>query len=225
MPGAQSSTEAVLFDWCGTLVDYPTKEDRFGQVLEHLGRPTNQVEALAEAYRTAEKHPAAIEADKRCDLSAEDHAHTKRTICHIAGIDTELGDAIEASYSDLDTYPTHPEAVEVITRLDDQGIKIAIVSDFHVDLRPHFDALGILDRITGFAISYEVGVTKPHPRMFQAALDFVSVPPERCLMVGDNPHPDGGAAALGIPTLILPVRRKPRPPLLERVEALVLDNP
>jgi len=57
--------------------------------------------------------------------------------------------------------------------------------------------------------------------MFQAALDMVDVAPERCLMVGDNPKPDTGATTLGIATLILPVQRAPRPPLLERVLTLV----
>ncbi len=226
MPSVEAPIEAVLFDWCGTIVEYPTKQDRFRQVLDQLERPTDHttITALVNAYRTAEQHPAAVEANKRCDLSAEHHAHTNRVICEIAGIDTELGDAIERSYGDLDTYSTYPEAVEVITRLADHGIDIAIVSDFHVDLRPHFASLGLLDRIAGFALSYEVGATKPDPRMFQTALDSMSAPPERCLMVGDNPHPDGGAAAIGIPTLILPVQRNPRPPMLERVASLVLTD-
>ncbi|MCP4087479.1 MAG: HAD-IA family hydrolase [Actinomycetia bacterium] len=109
--------------------------------------------------------------------------------------DRELGDAIERSHGDLDTYSTYPEAVEVISRPADHGIDIAIVSDFHVDLRPHLVSLGLLDRIAGFALSHEVGATKPGPQIFQTALDLVSAPPERCLMVGDNPHPDGGTGS------------------------------
>lgn len=60
--------------------------------------------------------------------------------------------------------------------------------------------------------------------MFRAALDMVDVVPKRCLMVGDNPRPDTGAASLGITTLILPLQRAPRPPLLERVLSLVLPD-
>ena len=41
---------------------------------------------------------------------------------------------------------------------------------------------------------------------------------------GDNPEPDTGAAALGIATLIHPLQRDPRPPLLERVLALALPG-
>lgn len=101
-------------------------------------------------------------------------------------------------------------------------MKIAIVSDFHVDLRPHLNSLGLLDSIAGFALSCDVGATKAHPAMFEAALTAVDVPAKRCLMVGDNPKPDTGATALGITTLILPLQRAPRPPLLNRVLDLVL---
>jgi HAD superfamily hydrolase (TIGR01509 family) len=215
--------DAVLFDWCGTLVGYPDEETRIRPALEALGRPSDvaTVGLIAQAIRIAESDPRAIEADRRCDLSAASHAESKRVLFEVAGIDHELGAAIERTYGDLATYTTYPEVVDVFNQLADHGIEIAIVSDFHVDLRPYFAALGLLDRVAGFAISYEVGVTKPHAAMFEAALATISAPPERCLMVGDNPRPDCGAAALGITTLILPVPKGPRPPLLDRVTSLV----
>ncbi len=222
LPGDERSFDAVMFDWCGTLVEYPTKEERFQPILERLGRPHDEgaVSQLAAAFRGAEQHRDVLKSDERCDLSAANHAETKLLICRIAGIDEELAIEIERSYGDLDNYRTYPEVVDVINTLHNNGVKIAIVSDYHVDIRPYFDSLGILELIAGFAISYEVGVTKPHRQMFDTALKALSVPAERCLMVGDNPQPDCGASALGITTLILPLQRAPRPRLLERVIAL-----
>jgi HAD superfamily hydrolase (TIGR01509 family) len=218
--------DAVLFDWCGTLVEYPTKEDRFRPILERLGRPhdADTVTKLATAVREAEPHPDVVVADGRCDLSAANHAATKLLLYELAGIDGELAAEIERSYGDLTTYRTYPEVVDVMTTLHRSGVEVAIVSDFHVDIRPHFDSLGILDCIAGFAISNEVGVTKPHKRMFDAALATITAKADRCLMVGDNPRADCGAAALGMATLILPFKRDPRPPLLERVVSLVLPS-
>lgn len=43
-------------------------------------------------------------------------------------------------------------------------------------------------------------------------------------MVGDNPHPDSGGAPLGISTLLLPLQRASRPPLLDAVRVLVLGT-
>jgi FMN phosphatase YigB (HAD superfamily) len=64
--------------------------------------------------------------------------------------------------------------VDVIAALHRAGIEIAIVSDFHVDLRPFFADLGLLDSISGFAISCEVGAVKPDRRMFDAALSTIT---------------------------------------------------
>ena len=213
---------AVLFDWCGTLVDYPTRAQRFARVLERLGHPHDRqsVVELAQAFATAQEHPDAIESDRHCDLSAANHEEAKLLVCKLAGIDDELAAAIEQSYGDLTTYRTYPEVVDVITTLHRHDIEIAIVSDFHVDLRPYFASLGILDYISGFAISYEVGAVKPDRRMFDAALNAITSPAHRCLMMGDNLGPDTGAAALGITTLIVPVERVDRPALVHRVTAL-----
>mgnify|MGYP003523535327 FL=1 len=218
--------DAVLFDWCGTLVEYPTREQRFARVLERLGRPHDpqSVVELARAFATAEQHPDAIESDRHCDLSASNHEETKLLVCKLAGIDDELAAAIEQSYGDLTTYRTYPEVVDVIMTLHRHDIEIAIVSDFHLDLRPYFASLGILDCISGFAISYEVGAVKPDRRMFDAALNTITSPAHRCLMVGDNPGPDTGAAAVGITTLIIPVERVDRPALLHRVTALAVSS-
>jgi len=224
MSAPARSFDAVLFDWCGTLVEYPLDEDRFRPILTRLGRPDGDdaVAELVAAFHEAESHPRAIESDTRCDLSAANHAETKLLICELAGIDLALAHEIERSFGDIATYPTYPEVVDVVTSLAESGLKIAVVSDFHVDLRPHLDSLGLLDHIGGFALSCEVGAIKPDSAMFEAALAMVDAPAERCLMVGDNPLPDTGGAALGITTLILPLQRAPRPPLLNRVLDLVL---
>lgn len=135
--------DAVLFDWCGTLVEYPTHADRFRPILQRLGRPhdPDTLKRLVHDYEAAAAEPAARKADERCDLSAADHAATKHVICELAGIDSELATEIERSYGDVATYPTYPEVVDVITSLTDAGVKVAIISDFHVDLRPHLAGL------------------------------------------------------------------------------------
>jgi len=57
--------------------------------------------------------------------------------------------------------------------------------------------------------------------MFTLALDAVGVQPDEALMVGDRASHDGGAAAVGIATLILPLRRELGPRGLDVVLRLV----
>ena len=49
-----------------------------------------------------------------------------------------------------------------------------------------------------FVLSYERGVEKPNAEIFRVACAELGVSPESAVMIGDNPHADGGAAALGI---------------------------
>ena len=81
------------------------------------------------------------------------------------------------------------------------GYRLGIISnaadgdDFHRlleghRLKPYFDLA---------LVSAEVGMRKPHPLIFQLALDFYGVPAEKAAMVGDLPAMDiAGAQRMGI---------------------------
>jgi len=79
-----------------------------------------------------------------------------------------------------------------------------VVSDTGFDIRPVFERHRVLDTVGTFVLSYERGAAKPTGWLFEAACRELGIEPARTLMVGDNPLSDGGAAAAGLPTLILP---------------------
>lgn len=66
-------------------------------------------------------------------------------------------------------------------------------------LRKIFARYEILDCFQVLIFSGEVGKTKPHPQMFQLALEGLGVSPHECLHVGDLQHTDiAGAKAAGL---------------------------
>lgn len=66
-------------------------------------------------------------------------------------------------------------------------------------LRQIFARYEILDCFQVLVFSGEVGKTKPHPKMFQLALDGLGVQPQECLHLGDLQHTDiAGAKAAGM---------------------------
>jgi HAD superfamily hydrolase (TIGR01549 family) len=83
-------------------------------------------------------------------------------------------------------------------------VRIGIISDIHYHLAPHFDHYGLGQFVDSYTLSFEHGVQKPDPRLFQIALEQLGVSAAETLMVGDRANRDGGAAAVGITTLILP---------------------
>ena len=90
----------------------------------------------------------------------------------------------------------------MVRAIKERDVRTALVSNFHVDLRPHLISSGI--ELDAFVISFEQGCQKPDAKMFLSALDALDVERSQALMVGDSVGLDGGAAAIGIDTLLLP---------------------
>lgn len=81
--------------------------------------------------------------------------------------------------------------------------RTCLVTNGHADeQRGKIRLLGLEHRFDHLLVSEEVGSAKPHPAIFQHALDLVGAKPHQAVMVGDSLHADiGGAAALGIGTI------------------------
>ncbi len=61
-------------------------------------------------------------------------------------------------------------------------------------------------------LAEDIGASKPHPDMFQAALDRAGVPARQIIHVGDDPHHDiHGAQNMGMATVWMNGRNKPWP--------------
>jgi putative hydrolase of the HAD superfamily len=93
---------------------------------------------------------------------------------------------------------------EVLAALHDAGVRIGIVCDVgltpSVVLREFLDQRGVLRYFDHWSFSDDVGVYKPHERIFRHALDGLGVDdPADALHVGDLRRTDiAGAQALGM---------------------------
>lgn len=97
-----------------------------------------------------------------------------------------------------------PDAVETLEKLQHTSVRLGIITnamdsnDVNIlidqnDLRRHFEQI---------VISGDEGIRKPHPEIFQKALDFFNVEPSRAVMVGDTLQADIlGANKMGIHSL------------------------
>jgi HAD superfamily hydrolase (TIGR01509 family) len=122
---------------------------------------------------------------------------------HRAGIDSELATALYETEWNPRNRPVYPDVVETLATLVGTGVRIAVVSDIHFDIRSECERT-IGPYVHEYVVSCELGFQKPDPRIFAAALEAVGLNPSEAVMVGDTPTTDGGAAAIGVTTLILP---------------------
>jgi FMN phosphatase YigB (HAD superfamily) len=224
-----SGVRGVLLDWRGTLVVAPTYPWLVRTALQRLGRPQGDdaVERVLARLGTAD--PSTVESS---DVDTDAGAHREAYLAwfRTAGIDPELAQALYAVESDVSSNAFADDVGELMDGLRAAGVRVGVVSDIHVDLRPVFaahrlpDGTSWADLVQVWVLSFEVGVAKPDPRIFEIALDRLGLPAEQVLMVGDRAGWDGAATGLGMTTLLLPPLQEASQRRLHRVLRLV-DGP
>lgn len=178
------------------------------RALERTGRSVDpeEVARLAAALDLIPDLPGYPVDQDRVDTSLEANREITLRWLGAVGFDDELSEALWAFDLQPEAWPVYPDAADVVRSIRATGCATALVSDFHVDLRPHLHQHGI--DLDAYVISCELGFQKPDPRMFLTALELLGTQPEEALMVGDRVSHDGGAAAVGIDTLILPAPKE-----------------
>jgi putative hydrolase of the HAD superfamily len=92
-----------------------------------------------------------------------------------------------------------PEAVPVLAALRDGGLLTAVVSDCGPELPLFLSTLPVAPLLSTCVYSVEVGVCKPHPRIYLTACARLGVEPVECLYVGDGGSRElSGARAVGM---------------------------
>ncbi|MFI5647916.1 HAD-IA family hydrolase [Kitasatospora sp. NPDC051705] len=167
--------------------------------------------------------PAEVEEAWRTrDLTPERHraAYTALTGAAEppAGLDV---DALYDTHMAPESWRPYPDTAPVLRELRRRGVPVAVVSNIGWDLRPVFRAHGLDGLVDAYVLSFELGVQKPDPAIFEAACEHLGLAPAEVLMVGDDRTCDGGATALGCgfhPVEHLPVEQRPAglTPLLDR---------
>jgi putative hydrolase of the HAD superfamily len=92
----------------------------------------------------------------------------------------------------------------LLDSLRDRELRTGLVSNAFDPgwlLREDLERMGLAERLDAVVFSSEVGKRKPHPAIFEAALNELRVEPERALFVGDRRFEDvRGAKELGMTT-------------------------
>lgn len=194
-------TSAVLLDFHNTLAVVRSMDSWVDEARAHLGRGpephTVPLERIRNVWADAKiGFPAS---DWDLDPAAHRHAFIT-TLSHDGAIRPDFAEALYAVMPDQ--WELNAGAADFISRASAAGMRMAVVSNIALDIRPALESWGIASALDAVILSFEVGFVKPDPRIFQLAADSLGTDPMECLMIGDSPDDDTGGAALGIQTLI-----------------------
>ncbi|MFI2753903.1 HAD family hydrolase [Cellulomonas sp. P22] len=219
----------VLLDWRGTLVVGPSPRSLVVRALHVTGRDASPDAVAGVLEQLAQADDTAV-ASSAIDTDAALHRSAYLAWFREAGLDDELAAALYAAESDVLDNPFAHDVGPLLEALADAGVRVAVVSDIHVDIRPAFaaharpDGGTWADLVDCWVLSSELGVAKPDPEIFRAALAGLALAAAEVLMVGDRGAWDGAAADLGITTLLVPPLRSAEDTRLQRVIDLVLPG-
>src|SRR5262249_14878834 len=79
-----------------------------------------------------------------------------------------------------------PETCEVLTELQQRGLRLGVISNFDSRVYSVMRDLRIRDYFQAVIISSETGYAKPDPEIFSAAVRALKSEPQNILLVGDS---------------------------------------
>jgi putative hydrolase of the HAD superfamily len=221
-----SQFEAVLFDAGDTLIRLSgSGEKLLHRAAATLGVDRPDPDEVAQVWRRVlDRSGTAEELAKGRDLSNDRHREVWTALYDAAGCERlapGLSEELYALTVSAESWEAFPDTVPTLKALRDRGLRVGVVSDTGFDLRPAMDLLGLSPFLDTVVMSFEYGVCKPAATVFRTACDQLRVPPERTLMVGDNPLTDSGAVSAGMYVFLLPPPARSGPRGLELILPLI----
>jgi putative hydrolase of the HAD superfamily len=193
---------AVLFDAGNTLVflDYARLANEVGSALglpltsERLAGEVSAASRAMELARGSDQQRAAAYLEALFLLGGvpQERLDEVRTCLHRMHRERHLWSSVAE------------RSAQSLQKLRDAGLKLGVVSNSDGRVEQALEAAGLLSYFDVVIDSALVGVEKPDPRIFHAALDALGVSPGEALYVGDLYEVDVvGARAAGMEAVLL----------------------
>jgi putative hydrolase of the HAD superfamily len=215
-----SDPKMVFFDAGNTLLHVrPSIGQVYAEVSEQFGcsvPPEELEEGLMEAWGEYQKRQS--DSPDALETSEEGEREMWRTLTYalhdrVPALNCSRRpwfETLHETFGEPRRFRLFPDVVETFQALEKMGIRIGIISNWDSRLENILAGIGLEESLEVIVISSLVGFSKPHPRIFEIALERAGLKPEDAVHVGDTIRDDvEGARGVGI----LPV-------LVKRKEAL-----
>jgi putative hydrolase of the HAD superfamily len=200
---APEPIRAVLLDALGTLIElerpWPHLVDELAARGVVVGEDDARAAMLAEMAYYRAHHDEAVDwaalkdLRRRCAAVVQEQLQTS----------LPLDDVLDALLGAI-RFRAYPEVPDVLARLRAGDARLAVVSNWDVSLHDVLERTGLRPLVDAVVISAELGVAKPDPAIFRAALDRLRAAADGAVHVGDSlEHDVAGARAAGLEAVLV----------------------
>ncbi|MEE9285184.1 MAG: HAD-IIIA family hydrolase [Dehalococcoidia bacterium] len=211
-----AALEVVFFDLGDTLWSFPhrpAEEEVFQESVRKITRLVGSWQDVPDGFAqgvAAGVLPALVEARANADagdLRSPDSVSITRQVASSLGM--ELGqqraEQLWLAWNVGGPFlgrRIFPDTFEALDWLRERGYRLGAITNRELGGQAFLDELRhnrLAEYFEVVAVSVDVGWRKPHPAVFEHALEAMNVTPERSVMVGDQPTADiEGAKRLGM---------------------------
>jgi FMN phosphatase YigB (HAD superfamily) len=202
----------TLIDWDGLAVEWEARDQELMRgVYEYVHtqvQPLDDFDALLKAFRNSTRDAWEI---GRNNLRAPHLGRVLVEALVTVGVPADALDerrCLEAyNWSAAPGVVTFPDAPPALELLIEKGVRIGIVTNAHQPMWMRdleLEQFGLLEYFPECRISAaDAGYLKPHPHIFEHALNCLSVSAAETVFVGDNPVADiAGAQGVGLKAVL-----------------------
>ena len=210
MSDTTAPLRAVFLDIGDTVMrPNPSWEHVYALAFEEFGVPV-KIDELRAALRRAYHHGGWGMAE---GFEPNEETSFRRTVEIDAAAIAELGlepmpDAFYRRLAELFMVTSHwhifPDAYRALEALRERDLVVGAVSNWVWNLPELLHALDLVQHFDFIAASARIGYEKPHPRIFEWALEQAKVRPAEAIHVGDHVDADiDGARGVGIDGVLI----------------------
>ena len=200
-----SKYKAVVFDFWGTLVDdlmYPEAnrllyQQKTAEIADLLGVDRDEF-ANAWAAGAAQLMVGGFSSTEGALTDA----------CRMLGVEPSqdrirAGAELRYAYT-RDALSPRPGTVETISTLKDSGCRVGLISNCGEEVSRLWHSTPFAPLVDAAVLSFDAGLAKPDPRIYDLAVGRLGVAAEHCLYVGDGTGGElSGASRAGMTAVLM----------------------
>lgn len=205
----QKPVKGIFFDLGWTLI-YPAGSWLFSDFARRYF-PTQKLEALpkervdtamAKAMDYLNNNHLVLSIDREYDQFIRYYSMLARALPELGLTGEVIQMVARDKVYNTENYKLYPDVVSTLESLCEK-YKLGIISDTWPSIEPVLEVLGLRKFFSCTTYSFNLGIYKPHPKMYSDAIKKMGLPPEETIFIDDSVENLLAAEKMGVTPVLI----------------------